>query len=70
MLLWGISREGAFSPLSIIRSCSSSGSCTELRRDPQGLVNCEQHAAECVSIPCHPAMTDSEIDRVMDVVKV
>ena len=43
-------------------------SCTELRRDPQGLVNCEQHAAECVSIPCHPAMTDSEIDRVMDVV--
>jgi dTDP-4-amino-4,6-dideoxygalactose transaminase len=37
-------------------------------RDPMGLANAERHAAECLSLPCHPQMDDSQLDRVVTAV--
>ena len=42
--------------------------CTDLRRDPRGLVNAESHAAACLSIPCHPQMIDDEVARVVEAI--
>lgn len=39
--------------------------CTNIRRDPQGLLWSEQHAAQCLSLPCHPQMTDKDIAQVI-----
>jgi len=39
--------------------------CTGLRRDPAGLQASEQHARECLSIPCHPQLEDSEVQTVI-----
>ena len=37
-------------------------------RDPEGLLNSEQHAATCLSLPCHAGLTDGEVETVIDVV--
>jgi dTDP-4-amino-4,6-dideoxygalactose transaminase len=42
--------------------------CTGLPRDPRGLSAAERHAAQCLSIPCHPQMTDEEAGRVIEAV--
>ena len=42
--------------------------CHDIARDPQGLTNSEQHAAICLSLPCHPQMTDEDIDLVISAV--
>lgn len=34
-------------------------------RGPQGLRNSERHAAICLSLPCHPQMTDNDIEAVI-----
>jgi len=39
--------------------------CRNMARDPQGLRNSEHHAASCLSIPCHPQMTDSDVALVI-----
>jgi len=39
--------------------------CKEMRRDPQGLGVTETHAAECLSIPCHPQMSDADVASVV-----
>lgn len=39
--------------------------CNNIARDPQGLDNSERHADTCLSIPCHPQMTDEEISVVI-----
>jgi dTDP-4-amino-4,6-dideoxygalactose transaminase len=39
--------------------------CTGLRRDPVGLKHAEQHGRICLSIPCHPQLTDSEVNTVI-----
>ena len=39
--------------------------CEGLRHDPEGLVHAEAHAAECLSIPCHPQMSDDQVDAVV-----
>ncbi|MBE2213397.1 MAG: DegT/DnrJ/EryC1/StrS family aminotransferase [Opitutaceae bacterium] len=36
-----------------------------LRCDPEGLGHAELFAGECLSIPCHPYMIDSEVERVI-----
>lgn len=41
-----------------------------ISRDPRGLGNCERHAASCLSLPCHPQMTDSEIATVISAVNI
>jgi dTDP-4-amino-4,6-dideoxygalactose transaminase len=42
--------------------------CTALRRDPQGLAASEQHAATCLSLPCHPQLGDADVQQVIDAV--
>jgi dTDP-4-amino-4,6-dideoxygalactose transaminase len=42
--------------------------CQALQRDPQGLKASENHAAQCLSLPCHPQMTEAEIDQVVTAV--
>jgi dTDP-4-amino-4,6-dideoxygalactose transaminase len=39
--------------------------CVELRRDPRGLVQAEAHGESCLSIPCHPQMSDADISKVV-----
>jgi dTDP-4-amino-4,6-dideoxygalactose transaminase len=42
--------------------------CRHLGRDPTGLRHAEEHAENCLSLPCHPGLTDEMIDRVVDAV--
>ena len=35
------------------------------RRDPAGLARSEAHAARCLSVPCHPQMSDADADSVI-----
>ncbi len=42
--------------------------CLDLRRDPAGLMNAERFARQCLSLPCHPQMSDADVDTVIDVV--
>ncbi len=42
--------------------------CTHLRCDLNGLAATEQHAATCISIPCHPQMSDADIATVVDAI--
>ena len=39
--------------------------CTGLRRDPRGLKSAERHGLTCLSIPCHPQLTDAEVASVI-----
>jgi dTDP-4-amino-4,6-dideoxygalactose transaminase len=39
--------------------------CLQSRRDPAGLANAERHAATCMSIPCHPQLTDRDVQAVV-----
>jgi len=36
-----------------------------LRRDPAGLANSEAHANTCLSLPCHPQLSDDDVGRVI-----
>jgi dTDP-4-amino-4,6-dideoxygalactose transaminase len=40
--------------------------CATLRRDPEGLPHAEAHAARCLSIPCHPQMSEADVAQVVD----
>lgn len=42
--------------------------CKNILRDPQGLGNSERHALNCLSLPCHPQMTDDDISAVISAV--
>lgn len=42
--------------------------CAELRQDPRGLVFAENHAAQCLSIPCHPQMSDADVQKVISLI--
>ncbi len=39
--------------------------CLNIARDQAGLRNSERHSAMCISLPCHPQMTDSDIAGVI-----
>ena len=39
--------------------------CQALQQDPQGLMASENHAAQCLSLPCHPQMTEANIAQVI-----
>jgi len=43
-------------------------SCLEIGRDTDGLSASEYHAATCLSLPCHPQMTDAEVTSVIKAV--
>ena len=40
--------------------------CHVIKRDPYGLKHAERHAAECLSIPCHPQMKNDDINKITD----
>jgi len=40
--------------------------CSEIARDPSGLHKSEKHASMCLSLPCHPQMSDADIEWVID----
>jgi dTDP-4-amino-4,6-dideoxygalactose transaminase len=42
--------------------------CVDLRRDPLGLSFSEEHARTCLSLPCHPQLSDQDVARVIDAV--
>ncbi len=42
--------------------------CQNIQRDPQGLPQAETHAAQCLSIPCHPQMSDRDVAQVIEVI--
>ena len=44
--------------------------CRGIARDPLGLGNCDRHAATCLSLPCHPQMTDDDVAQVIAAVNV
>ena len=39
--------------------------CLDMRRDPQGLDHSEYHAARCLSLPCHPQMSNVDTAAVI-----
>jgi dTDP-4-amino-4,6-dideoxygalactose transaminase len=39
--------------------------CAGLARDRKGLANSERHARTCLSLPCHPQMTEGQVDAVV-----
>lgn len=41
------------------------GPCIGIARDPMGLGVSEGHAAEILSIPCHPQMSDGDVETVV-----
>lgn len=41
---------------------------TDLARDPWGLTHTEEHASACLSIPCHPQMSEADVATVIDAV--
>ena len=42
--------------------------CLDIKRDPLGLGNSENHAKTCLSLPCHPQLSDQDVVKVIDVV--
>ena len=45
-------------------------SCLNIARDPHGLKASELHAATCLSLPCHPQMSDEDVAIVIDAVNI
>jgi dTDP-4-amino-4,6-dideoxygalactose transaminase len=42
--------------------------CLGLARDPYGLPHAEAHAARCLSLPCHPYLSDADLAYVIEAV--
>lgn len=42
--------------------------CLSIERDPDGLPVSEKHAETCLSLPCHPQMSDADVRTVIDAV--
>jgi dTDP-4-amino-4,6-dideoxygalactose transaminase len=42
--------------------------CKAMLRDSKGLGNSERHAVSCLSLPCHPQMTNDEVSTVITAV--
>jgi dTDP-4-amino-4,6-dideoxygalactose transaminase len=42
--------------------------CVNISHDPEGLCHSERHADTCLSLPCHPQMTDNDVDLVISAV--
>ncbi len=41
--------------------------CQAIKRDALGLSHAEFHATNCLSIPCHPQMSDRDVENVIEV---
>jgi dTDP-4-amino-4,6-dideoxygalactose transaminase len=42
--------------------------CRNLKTDPNGLAVSEMHAQTCLSLPCHPQMSDNDVTTVINAV--
>jgi dTDP-4-amino-4,6-dideoxygalactose transaminase len=42
--------------------------CELLPRDPEGLARAEAHANSCLSLPCHPQLSDEQLGKLVDAV--
>ncbi|MEZ5555448.1 DegT/DnrJ/EryC1/StrS family aminotransferase [Haliea sp.] len=42
--------------------------CLHLRRDAHGLSAAEHHADTCLSIPCHPQLSDDDVSKVISTI--
>ena len=42
--------------------------CVDLRRSPDGLSASEKHANSCISIPCHPQMSNDDVNKVIEAI--
>ena len=42
--------------------------CRSLQRDPAGLAACEEHATQCLSLPCHPFISTEDVRSVINAV--
>ncbi|MCF6158624.1 MAG: DegT/DnrJ/EryC1/StrS family aminotransferase [wastewater metagenome] len=42
--------------------------CRNMRCDPKGLFHAESYTARCLSIPCHPQMSDTDVNKVIGVI--
>lgn len=42
--------------------------CQQIQRDREGLGRSEIHAAQCLSLPCHPQLDDKQVQHVIDTV--
>ena len=42
--------------------------CWSISRDTKGLAACEAHAENCLSLPCHPQLTDVDVAKVIEAV--
>ena len=40
--------------------------CAHIARDPEGLPSAERHARTCLSLPCHPQLSDQHIRTVVE----
>lgn len=40
--------------------------CIAIRRDPEGLPYAERHAVTCLSLPCHPQLSDRDVLTIVD----
>jgi dTDP-4-amino-4,6-dideoxygalactose transaminase len=41
------------------------GCCKSVRTDPRGLLNAESHAQQCLSLPCHPQLSEEEVEIII-----
>lgn len=44
--------------------------CLNIARDSHGLKVSENHAATCLSLPCHPQMSDEDVAKVIDAINI
>src|SRR3984893_3675871 len=44
------------------------GCCHNARCDPRGLSQAEAHARQCLSLPCHPQLSNDAVSKIIDVV--
>jgi dTDP-4-amino-4,6-dideoxygalactose transaminase len=49
-------------PVPVHQQASSQG----FGRDPAGLAHAEAHGKQCLSLPCHPQMSDADVEHVID----
>lgn len=42
--------------------------CAGAQSDPAGLLNAERHAAQCLSLPCHPQLSEEDVTTVVTAV--
>jgi dTDP-4-amino-4,6-dideoxygalactose transaminase len=40
--------------------------CLSFAHDPQGLARSQAHADQCLSIPCHPQLSNADVQHVID----